>query len=129
MKMKKLIALFICLVTCCLFLASCEEIIGDYLDEYDYVPDPVYNVMYDFYIICEDGTDEMAKSTVNEKINQVIFVSATPGDYESELVDNKFVEQIIRQMACEHFRKNTEKYFYLKFFYCYILTLPNFIKN
>jgi len=31
-----------------------------------------------------------------EKINQVIFVSATPGDYESDLVDNKFVEQIIR---------------------------------
>ena len=31
-----------------------------------------------------------------EKINQVIFVSATPGDYESELVNNEFVEQIIR---------------------------------
>ena len=31
-----------------------------------------------------------------EKINQVIFVSATPGDYETELVDNKFAEQIIR---------------------------------
>ena len=31
-----------------------------------------------------------------EKINQVIFVSATPGDYESELVDGKVVEQIIR---------------------------------
>ena len=31
-----------------------------------------------------------------EKINQVIYVSATPGDYELELVDNKFAEQIIR---------------------------------
>ena len=31
-----------------------------------------------------------------EKINQVIFVSATPGDYESELVDNEYAEQIIR---------------------------------
>ncbi|MGE5456128.1 MAG: excinuclease ABC subunit UvrB [Ignavibacteriales bacterium] len=30
------------------------------------------------------------------KINQVIFVSATPGDYELEKVDNKVVEQIIR---------------------------------
>ena len=30
------------------------------------------------------------------KINQVIYVSATPGDYEMELVDNKVVEQIIR---------------------------------
>lgn len=32
----------------------------------------------------------------NKKINQVIYVSATPGDYEMELVDNKCVEQIIR---------------------------------
>lgn len=60
---------------------------------------------------------------------------------------SQIVEQIISQMACENFRKNTEKYFYLKvflllyiffytfflfvvnFLYCYILTLPNFIKN
>ena len=32
----------------------------------------------------------------NEKINQAIYVSATPGDYESMLVNNSFVEQIIR---------------------------------
>ena len=31
-----------------------------------------------------------------EKINQAIYVSATPGDYELELVHNNFVEQIIR---------------------------------
>ena len=31
-----------------------------------------------------------------DKINQVVFVSATPGDYEMELVDNKVIEQIIR---------------------------------
>ena len=31
-----------------------------------------------------------------KKINQVIYVSATPGDYEIECVNNKFVEQIIR---------------------------------
>lgn len=31
-----------------------------------------------------------------EKINQVIYVSATPGDYELAKVDNKAVEQIIR---------------------------------
>ena len=30
------------------------------------------------------------------KINQVIYVSATPGDYELEKVDNKVIEQIIR---------------------------------
>lgn len=30
------------------------------------------------------------------KINQAIYVSATPGDYETERVQNKFVEQVIR---------------------------------
>lgn len=30
------------------------------------------------------------------KINQAIYISATPGDYELDLVDNKCVEQIIR---------------------------------
>lgn len=30
------------------------------------------------------------------KLNQVIYVSATPGDYELELTNNKYVEQIIR---------------------------------
>ena len=30
------------------------------------------------------------------KLNQVIYVSATPGDYEMELVHNHFIEQIIR---------------------------------
>ena len=32
----------------------------------------------------------------NERINQAIYVSATPGDYEFERVNNKVVEQIIR---------------------------------
>ena len=31
-----------------------------------------------------------------KKINQVIYVSATPGDYELELTNNKYIEQIIR---------------------------------
>lgn len=31
-----------------------------------------------------------------EKINKAIYVSATPGDYELEKTNNKFVEQIIR---------------------------------
>lgn len=31
-----------------------------------------------------------------QKINQAIFVSATPGDYELEKTNNKFIEQIIR---------------------------------
>ncbi len=32
----------------------------------------------------------------NEKLNQTIYVSATPGDYELSLVNNEVVEQIIR---------------------------------
>ena len=31
-----------------------------------------------------------------EKVNQVVYVSATPGDYELEKADNEVVEQIIR---------------------------------
>ena len=31
-----------------------------------------------------------------KKVNQVIYVSATPGEYELELTNNKFIEQIIR---------------------------------
>jgi excinuclease ABC subunit B len=31
-----------------------------------------------------------------DKINQVIYVSATPGDYELELTNNQYIEQIIR---------------------------------
>ena len=30
------------------------------------------------------------------KINQVIYISATPGDYELSKVDNQYIEQIIR---------------------------------
>ena len=30
------------------------------------------------------------------KVNQAIYISATPGDYELDLVDNKYAEQIIR---------------------------------
>ncbi|MBQ7137270.1 MAG: excinuclease ABC subunit UvrB [Bacilli bacterium] len=30
------------------------------------------------------------------KINQAIYISATPGDYELELVNNEYIEQIIR---------------------------------
>ena len=35
-------------------------------------------------------------SEFESKLNQVIYVSATPGDYEMDLVNNKTVEQIIR---------------------------------
>lgn len=35
-------------------------------------------------------------SEFEEKINQAIYVSATPGDYELEKTNNKYVEQIIR---------------------------------
>ncbi len=31
-----------------------------------------------------------------EKLNQVVYVSATPGDYELGLTNNKYIEQIIR---------------------------------
>jgi len=35
-------------------------------------------------------------SEFESKVNQVIYVSATPGEYELNLTNNKFIEQIIR---------------------------------
>ena len=35
-------------------------------------------------------------SEFEDKINQIIYISATPGDYELEHVNNQYVEQIIR---------------------------------
>ena len=35
----------------------------------------------------------------NSKINQAIYVSATPGDYELEKTNNEYIEQIIRPTA------------------------------
>lgn len=72
MRTKKIIALMLCIVMLCLSLVSCEEEIGAWLDKYDWEPEVIAKVQFDLYIIVEDGTDEVAKITVNDKINQYL---------------------------------------------------------
>ena len=50
--MKKLLSAFLCIVMLALTLVSCaEDPIGDYLDEYDYVPTTIEELTLNLYII------------------------------------------------------------------------------
>ena len=53
-------------------------------------------VDYGFRLPSAKDNRPLKFSEFENKINQVIFVSATPGDYELEKVNNKVIEQIIR---------------------------------
>ena len=53
-------------------------------------------VDYDFRLPSALDNRPLKFDEFRDKINQAIYVSATPGDYELELVNNKYVEQIIR---------------------------------
>ena len=94
MRMKRLIAMLLAVVLLSVALVSCDEYDADFWrDKYPKNDDTVYDVYYDFYIIVEDGTDEPAKVTVNDSINQQIkkyntqikihYLTAT--EYEAQL--------------------------------------------
>ena len=69
--MKKLLSAVLCIVMLTLTLVSCaEDPIGDYLDEYDYVPPVVEELSLNLYIITDDATTENAKETVRQRIAQ-----------------------------------------------------------
>ena len=69
--MKKLLSAFLCIVMLALTLVSCaEDPIGDYLDEYDYVPTTIEELTLNLYIITDDATTENAKETVRQRIAQ-----------------------------------------------------------
>ncbi|MBQ8583195.1 MAG: hypothetical protein IJ488_01115 [Clostridia bacterium] len=71
--MKKIIAMLLSAVLLSFALVSCDEFDPDYWkDKYGVQDTTVYNVYYDFYVITEDGTDEPAKVTVNDSINQLL---------------------------------------------------------
>lgn len=71
MRIKRILSLALCLVMACIALVGCGDTpIGDYLKHYDYEPEKIVNMDFDLYIIVGEGTDEMAKTTVNDKINQ-----------------------------------------------------------
>ena len=53
-------------------------------------------VDYGFRLPSSLDNKQLTFDEFNQKINQAIYVSATPGDYELEKTSGKFVEQIIR---------------------------------
>lgn len=75
MKIKRILALLLCIVVVCASLVGCKQDIADYLESYreQYKPEVVVDLYYDFYIIVGEGTDEMAMTTVNEKLNQLLY--------------------------------------------------------
>jgi len=94
MRMKRLIAMLLAVVLLSVALVSCDEYDADFWrDKYPKNDDTVYDVYYDFYIIVEDGTDEPAKVTVNDSINQQIkkyntqikIHYLTASEYEAQL--------------------------------------------
>ncbi len=66
--MKKIIALLLCLFCAVTVLASCEEEIGAYRDQYDYEEEVIDDVAVHIYVPCEAGTSENAISTVSGRI-------------------------------------------------------------
>ncbi len=69
MKIKRIVALIISTVLLCFTLVGCGDVIGDYLENYDWQPEVVEDVYYDFYIVGEES-DDIARRTVNDKLNQ-----------------------------------------------------------
>jgi hypothetical protein len=73
MRMKKFIAMLLSAVLLSFALVSCNEFDPEYWkDKYGVQDTTIYNVYYDFYVITEEGTDEPAKVTVNDSINQLL---------------------------------------------------------
>ncbi|MBQ3016930.1 MAG: hypothetical protein IJD79_09145 [Clostridia bacterium] len=66
--MKKILSMILCLMLAMFMLVSCgEDIIGEYLEEYE-KPEVKEKLNYNLYIICEDGTSDNAKKTVQQRI-------------------------------------------------------------
>lgn len=111
MRIKRILALALCLIIACLSLVSCEEEIGAYLENYDYTPEKVVNMEFDLYIIVGESTEANATTTVNEKINQALndkyktklnIHYITAAEYEAEVnaavtssaQDSKYVRDV-----------------------------------
>ncbi len=97
--MKKILSMILCLMLAMFMLVSCgEDIIGEYLDEYD-KPEVKEKLTYNLYIICEDGTSDNAKKTVQQRIadytgssemqTTVNVVYCTASEYNSIVLNKK----------------------------------------
>ena len=68
--MKKLLSLLLCIVFVCLTLVGCaQDVIGEYLENYDNNKKVNSRENLNFYIITEDATSAEAKITVPQNIN------------------------------------------------------------
>ncbi len=77
MRLKKIALMLICAVLMCFALVSCDE---DEIPQYPYEKEVVENIYYDFYIIVEDGTDDISMKTVNRELNSMLNA-----DYSTKL--------------------------------------------
>ena len=72
--MKKIICLVLFLVMAVFTLSSCaEEVIGEYLENYDYVPPVVEDLSLNFYIVCGEGTTQNSKDTIKRTLSQYAY--------------------------------------------------------
>ena len=73
MRIKRILSLVLCIALTCLLLVGCtEDVIGSYLDIYDYEPEKVVKMEFDLYLIVGEATTAPAKTTVQDKINQYL---------------------------------------------------------
>ena len=67
--MKKILCAILCITLAMFALVGCaEDVIGEFLEEYDYVPQEVEPLTLNFYIIGGEGSSKNAQDTVNQRI-------------------------------------------------------------
>lgn len=72
--MKRIISLLLLLVLTVSVLVGCgENEIGSYLENYPETDDTVLDITLNMYVICEDGTTQNAKETVQNLVKQYTY--------------------------------------------------------
>lgn len=67
--MKKIISAILCVTLALFALVGCaEDVIGEFLEEYDYVPEVVEPLTLNLYIVGGEGSSKNAQDTVNQRI-------------------------------------------------------------
>jgi len=86
--MKKLLCMILCLILGVFVLVGCaEQEIGSFLENYPEIDDEVEELTINICIICEDGTQSLAKDTVVQKLNQY-----AKEDFNTKLVIDYYSE-------------------------------------
>lgn len=67
--MKKILCAILCVTLAMFALVGCaEDVIGQFLEEYDYVPEEIEPLTLNLYIIGGEGSSKNAQDTVNQRI-------------------------------------------------------------